>query len=457
MKRLIKILLLICLFTLFIGCSKNDDIKNGEYIDYYEDGQIERINNYKNGEYDGKIIGYYESGQVKFEKNYRDGQFEGRMISYYENGKTKYEAYYKGNRASGKVTEYYESGLIECEYYCDETGIVEGSIVEYLENGERGTAVSDAMNKESTDLISLESYKNRFSSKFVSPGNYYIMAYDYDELLWGDGSFFENEFYSDLVSIEWVVGDYMKHLWGHEIYDSKEWYSYNDNSRIYDSEAFIQDMIKEVATFSEILKVTFNNTYIVGNMYCTIVEVETKESASIKGIDNNLVFAVFSQLGAMEVRIDSIDILEFKNQSDRLDFMEVSKKTNEVKIIYPEVIAKHKGLDIDLYDPNSLNLAGLDFYNERNYDYAISLFLRGASLSNMSIDFDSIAMCAYNLACTMTLKNEIEYTYPLSNILEFLELSFNFRSDRIERSMVDSDFDSIRDQRDFIDLLDQYK
>ena len=40
--------------------------------EYYENGQIEKEQNYKDGKLDGKVTYYYKNGQIEKEENYKD-------------------------------------------------------------------------------------------------------------------------------------------------------------------------------------------------------------------------------------------------------------------------------------------------------------------------------------------------------------------------------------------------
>ena len=54
---------------------------------FYEDGQLQRKRNYKDGKEDGLYESYHENGQLKSKRNYKDGKEEGLSENYDENGK----------------------------------------------------------------------------------------------------------------------------------------------------------------------------------------------------------------------------------------------------------------------------------------------------------------------------------------------------------------------------------
>ena len=58
-------------------------------------GIIKRIN-YKAGKRDGEAIEYYENGKIKTKTNYKAGQPDGEFVEYYEGGQLEEKANYKG-------------------------------------------------------------------------------------------------------------------------------------------------------------------------------------------------------------------------------------------------------------------------------------------------------------------------------------------------------------------------
>jgi antitoxin component YwqK of YwqJK toxin-antitoxin module len=58
----------------------------GECIDYYDNGEVWSINNYKNGKEHGECIRYYSNGEVWSINNYKNGKEHGECIRYHDNG-----------------------------------------------------------------------------------------------------------------------------------------------------------------------------------------------------------------------------------------------------------------------------------------------------------------------------------------------------------------------------------
>ena len=70
--------------------SENDSTNahDGEFLSYYENGEIKEKGDYKNGKKNGESKKYYESGQLKEKISYENGNLESHR-SYHENGNRK--------------------------------------------------------------------------------------------------------------------------------------------------------------------------------------------------------------------------------------------------------------------------------------------------------------------------------------------------------------------------------
>jgi antitoxin component YwqK of YwqJK toxin-antitoxin module len=79
---------------IFKGSYKNN-LLDGSYITYYDNGQIKETSHYKNGILEGLSQQYYENGQLGFEKEYKDGKLNGVQKQYHENGQIDLEIKYK--------------------------------------------------------------------------------------------------------------------------------------------------------------------------------------------------------------------------------------------------------------------------------------------------------------------------------------------------------------------------
>ena len=95
----------------------------GTLIDKYENGNLGKIAEFKNGLRHGK--------QETYDKN---GQLNGPYNSYYENGNLKTEATYRNGKEDGPIRVYYENGQLwsESKY---KNGVEVAPIKWYDENG----------------------------------------------------------------------------------------------------------------------------------------------------------------------------------------------------------------------------------------------------------------------------------------------------------------------------------
>ena len=88
------------------GSFKNGKM-NGEWLRYYENGQLNEKVNFKDGKRDGLSETYFENGQLKDKGNYKDGKEEGLWEYFNKDG-------------SLEKTETFKDGkLISCEGKCD--------------------------------------------------------------------------------------------------------------------------------------------------------------------------------------------------------------------------------------------------------------------------------------------------------------------------------------------------
>ena len=69
--------------------------KEGEYLTYYENGQLKYKSNYKEGVLEGEWLYYHENGQLRFKRNWKDGKKEGEWLYYHETGQLETTEIYK--------------------------------------------------------------------------------------------------------------------------------------------------------------------------------------------------------------------------------------------------------------------------------------------------------------------------------------------------------------------------
>ena len=115
---------------------EGEDIQNGEFIWYRENGNIELKSTYLNGELNGDQVQYFDNGNIKQQTQYISGQQNGKDILYFENGKTAYIANVKNNKYEGKLVKCFENGDINLICFFDNDTIC-GDFKWYEKNGDR--------------------------------------------------------------------------------------------------------------------------------------------------------------------------------------------------------------------------------------------------------------------------------------------------------------------------------
>ena len=104
------------LFTGKITGNQQGSIKNGQregaWVYYYKNGQLEYKGNYKNGYQEGAWISYYENGQLYYKGNLKNGWLEGAWVWYYGNGQVNNKGNYKKGKRDGAWVYYREDGTV---------------------------------------------------------------------------------------------------------------------------------------------------------------------------------------------------------------------------------------------------------------------------------------------------------------------------------------------------------
>lgn len=87
-----------------------DAVRDGQWEEYYNNGQLKFEGKYQQGLGVGKHRRWYETGKLLSELALVKGRDEGKVISYHENGKisTQYET--SNGRLEGEWREYYIDG-----------------------------------------------------------------------------------------------------------------------------------------------------------------------------------------------------------------------------------------------------------------------------------------------------------------------------------------------------------
>ena len=112
------IAVVIILFVCAMGCSREVE------KEYYANGQLKSVLNYKKGQLEGIALYYYDNGTLKERVNYRRGKRERTGTTYYESGKLKEEITYE-NGVKVTVKLFGEDGAL-----ISESAYKDGKLVE---------------------------------------------------------------------------------------------------------------------------------------------------------------------------------------------------------------------------------------------------------------------------------------------------------------------------------------
>ena len=63
-----------------------DGKKEGEWVEYWGNGQLMSKVSYKNGKEEGEWVGYHGNGQLSSKGSYKNGLWEGDWVEYYGDG-----------------------------------------------------------------------------------------------------------------------------------------------------------------------------------------------------------------------------------------------------------------------------------------------------------------------------------------------------------------------------------
>lgn len=91
---------------------------NGEYKEYYDNGNIIKISHYKDGKLNGECKSWWHNGNISMVTRHEDNKLHGKFLEYRYDGTLDRECEYKEGKLHGRYIEYKEDGtyLKECFY-----------------------------------------------------------------------------------------------------------------------------------------------------------------------------------------------------------------------------------------------------------------------------------------------------------------------------------------------------
>lgn len=91
------------------------DMKNGEALYYYNNGNINIRCTYNNDKLDGLYEKFNPDGSLNESTNYKDGLKEGSSNLYFENGKIAISMNFENDLPQGEYKEYFDNGQVKID------------------------------------------------------------------------------------------------------------------------------------------------------------------------------------------------------------------------------------------------------------------------------------------------------------------------------------------------------
>ncbi|MFC1584821.1 toxin-antitoxin system YwqK family antitoxin [Fibrobacterota bacterium] len=95
-----------------VTVSKEGEVKDGVYEEFYESGQAKSIVNYVDNKEHGVYRSYHENGKMESEIYFLEGLMDGSYKEWYDNGKKKRFAEYKDGQLHGSVKTWDSEGNV---------------------------------------------------------------------------------------------------------------------------------------------------------------------------------------------------------------------------------------------------------------------------------------------------------------------------------------------------------
>tara|TARA_Y100000385_G_scaffold281185_1_gene333562 strand:- start:496 stop:1074 length:579 start_codon:yes stop_codon:yes gene_type:complete len=107
----------------------------GELLLFYETGEIQQLQTFKDGILNGPRKGWHINGQLRQEGAFEDGKIIGFRRVWYDTGKLRDEGYYKNGKLEGIRKGWWENGQLKHEYTYNQNKF-DGPYRKYTKEGE---------------------------------------------------------------------------------------------------------------------------------------------------------------------------------------------------------------------------------------------------------------------------------------------------------------------------------
>lgn len=105
-------------------------------IHWFENGEMEHLDSWKNGERNGVIKSFYPDGQLETITFAKNGIRDSSYLKYYESGTLKMECIYDNGEINGNLNKYFPNGQIE-DSITFNNGKQEGPFFKFYDSGEK--------------------------------------------------------------------------------------------------------------------------------------------------------------------------------------------------------------------------------------------------------------------------------------------------------------------------------
>ncbi len=139
-----KYILIIPMLCFLMACGSNSAQTGSQETSYkdltfIDDAAGNSIAHKKDKPYTGKALSLYPTGQKYMSQEYIDGRKEGEWILWYKNGQMQKRGYTKEGKEVGKANEWYENGQMKYDqHYVD--GKKDGKWLSWYESGAKWTS-----------------------------------------------------------------------------------------------------------------------------------------------------------------------------------------------------------------------------------------------------------------------------------------------------------------------------
>ena len=89
--------------------------REGTWISYHVNGQLQYKGNFKNGKEEGAFVAYHENGQLWAKGNYKNSKKDGAWIWYHKHGQLMHKGNYKSSKKEVAWVSYNEDGTVNKE------------------------------------------------------------------------------------------------------------------------------------------------------------------------------------------------------------------------------------------------------------------------------------------------------------------------------------------------------